>query len=544
MAESACAVKCYLTNDKECCWSGCLLKLNNQASVVTTLAHIAFTLPCKQLRFAAARRFGTISSFLLNVDIYVKHKAKSEKVKKYSGTTIAVWKSYKLASSLREVKFTSDLLANENQSNFPDAPNCCSAHRDDSLLSWFILFSIENWGDHDVFVPHPYQISQGMTVWTYSYPFGDIDHAAFHNCASKGIISNIINDALLVVDASTLPGSHGAGVYTSNSKLIGIVICPLELKTGQMTGLTVVCCWKEVKKALMDQTNFFKSPVGGSRLISNIRSEINGLNGFCFSVEVVCLRHSRGWGSGVIVAVDASKKGSKFYIATCRHVVEPAKTNIIQTRLFCGSKYAVKLSSKVVYCSPKISWLDFALLEATCAHEITYKLNERLKHTTFEKDSLRFLKYASAYDIGTSVFAKGHCLFDSGSISPTVTSGIISNVLYAKRLVSMLGQGPVLIHSNCTVLDGASGGGIFSNDNWCFYGLVVNNVKELYDDDKHVLYQKINFVLPASVFMPSVISYILRTLPFSVLDRVATDEELKTQWLLQHNQSCFAKSKL
>jgi len=540
MALSSCAVKCHLVNDKDCCWSGCIVKLNNQVCVVTTIAPITVLLPCKQLNFAVAKRFDNISSFLLDVSIFVKHSVKSETLTKYSGSPVIVWKSYKLASSLREVKFSSDLLANKNQSNLPNVPTCCSTHEDDDLLSWFILFSLDNWTIFDLPKPRPCKISQGMIIWAHSFPFGDINNTAFHNCASKGIISNIINDVFVVVDACILPGSQGAGIYASNSNLIGIVICPLELKTGQLAGLTVVCSWTEVKKALTEQASAFKTP-GTSRLVLNI-FEADLVGDFCNSVEVACLSHSQGWGSGVVVAINASHHSSKCYIATCRHVVEPAKSKTIQARLFCGYKYAIKLSAKVVYSSPKGSWLDFALLEVPCDFEVASKLNGQMKNCTFEKDSQRFLKYAKVYKIGSSVFAKGHCLFESGVNAPTVTNGIISNILYAKRHEN---QNPVMVHSNCTILDGASGGGLFSNIDWCFYGLVVNNVKQLCDNDKHVLFQKINFVLPASIFMPSVMSYVLKNTRFSTFDKLSSDEILQKQWLLEHDQSAsFTNSKL
>ena len=544
MTVSACAVKCKLINDKECCWSGCLLKLNNKICAVTTIASVAFMLPCKFLNFALAQRFRNLSSFLLDVSICVQHDVKSEALVSYCGTPVAAWKSYRLANSLREVKFSSDLLANENQSVLADNPRCCSAHEDDGLLSWFVLFEVDNWGNHEVIIPKINEINQGMTIWTYSFPFGDTENAVFYNCASKGIVSNIINRTFLLIDACCLPGSQGAGVFTTNSNLIGIIICPLELKTGQLAGLTVVCAWSEVQKSLAEQTSANKS-IGFSALVSNVLRKNDDFTNASCQAEVVCLRHSWGWGSGVVVAIDTSCSSSKFYVVTCRHVVAPARNELVQTDLFCGSKFYTSLSGKVLYTTAKDTWLDFAVLEVPCSNVLAVKLYDKMKPCLVKNGSISLLKHEANYNIGTSVFAKGHCLFGNGATMPTVTKGIISNVIYVQRYKNLIGHNPILLHSNCTILNGASGGGLFCSSRWYFYGLIVNNVKQLFNDDQHVLYQKINFILPASVFMPSVGSYILRKKDFSVLNILTADDQLKKQWFLEQDQSSsFTTSKL
>ena len=539
---NACLIKAKLINDKECTWNGCLFEHDNKACVITTAVSIAMLLPCKHLKLIVSKRFKNLSSYVLDVQIGIKPEARSEKLVLFNAIIMAAWKSYKFARTLRQVKFSSEFIAGQNQSQFSDSSFCCYLHQDDDLLSWFVMLDVENFK-----ISFPWlsvnaetTLHQGMEVCSFSYPFGDDYHPSFHNCISKGIISNQINDNFLLIDACCLPGSHGAVVVTSENEMVGFVICPLELKNGQLTGMTIVCSWKEVYGSYLEQHCFEK--LAGNSVLSVNKLGDNHSKG----VEVVCLQHGRGWGSGVAVGINKDLHRSSLFVATCCHVVAPAANRRLQATLFCGTKNQVILEAKVIYSTVKDSWLDFALLEIPCKASIASKLIGQMQDCLVEKGTLSYLRYPSKYTAGTALFAKGHCLFENSCMLPTITNGVLSQALYAERYADVLNHSPVLLHTNCIVLDGASGGGVFSGDQQCFYGLIVNNVKQLFDDQKHVLYPKINFVLPSGVFMPFVVSFLLKNSSFAVLDDLALDKQLKQHWLLQCSKTIgiFFRSKL
>ena len=523
-------IKCKLINDKNCTWNCCMIQNGSQRYVVTTIAMILLSLPCKNLKNTFSKNLRDLSSLLLDVTVWIQSSNN-----KISAEFTTAWQSKRFNQIIKKVRFSSEMLSNDNGKNSNEAMACCDLHNNDELLSWFGVFSVENFNLSHWTLPNSFvNLYQGMTVWTNSFPFGDSNYEAFYNCISKGILCNIIDDVFLLIDACCLPGSQGAWVYGKNFKPLGVVIWPLELKTGQLAGMSIVCSWKEVFSSFMIQSTPLRLT-----LVNKIALEKSKIDASSKEIEVVSLRHSNGWGSGVVVMLDELSK--KIYIATCRHVVEPANNQVLCANFFCGTRMHRTTYAKVVYSSMKKSWLDFALLEVNCDCTLFSDVLQKMQNFCIKSDQIYILNYARNYQRGKSIISKGYCLFDSTAITPTITKGILSSMVFAKNNALVPKNSPILLHSNCTVLDGISGGGIFSAHDWVFYGLVVNNIKEHFDDQKCILYQNINFVLPAAVFMPTVLSYRTNKSDFSVLNRMSFDVGFQKAWLVPTHSFCVSK---
>ena len=558
MELQTCAVKCKIINDKECFWNGCIFQKKNKQFMISTIGPILMMIPCKNLVQVVKENGRNLPNFLLDLLIGIQPDAATQKRKKYRSQFIFAWRSYRFAANLEKIQFSSALLSSDTSSKEFKNMTCCDLHSDDSILSWFGLFSInfpkigvsklsfcnELFGLFSINFPKigasksPFcnELKPGLDIWTSSYPFAHFEHPAFSNCISKGIVSNVIGDCLLLIDACCLPGSHGAGVYLENSALAGIIICPIEVKNRQLAGITVVCSLKEVLQSLMEQHHAARN-IFDSTLFVN--PTVKCQSDRRYAVEVVYLRHGTGWGSGVVAAMDKTPNYQRILIATCRHVVAPARNKLAQANFFCGSEEQLSIPARIVYTSPENSWFDFALLEVHCGEKFMSKLCDQMDHYLHDLEYVSIINYARKCYQGLPIFAKGHCIFGTGDVAPTVTKGVVSSVVFAQNDL------PVLLHSNCTVLPGASGGGLFSTE-MCFYGLIVNNIKQCFEDEKHVLYPKVNFALPAAAFMSAVVSYAFGNSNFDQLDELAKDDCIQSQWNVQ-SENCsgkFVSSKL
>nr|XP_018667509.1 peroxisomal leader peptide-processing protease-like [Ciona intestinalis] len=386
-----------------------------------------------------------------------------------------------------------------------------------------------------------------MEVTTTSFPFGAETLGTFGGCVSTGIICNVVEDQLMIIDARVLPGSEGGAVISVNQDVVGIIVSPLVLKTGQLSGLSLVCEINEVLKSFRDVcykntlnsgVQFFHKTLSKGELCAEEKSgKIN-------SAGVVVLENNKGWGSGVVVAINYKlKDNASIIIATCRHVVQPVADWGVRVQ-FCSGKNQVKRNGTIIYKS-KVSWLDFALVKVDCDVTFSQRLIQdisnfiKISHTCF------VLKYETNYFKGVDVYATGHCLLEHHKNGPTITHGILSNVLYLPQNAFNTFSKAVMLQTTCIVHDGASGGAVFSKLDNKLLGLIVNNVKEVFTEERFTLYPDVNFILPAVLFMPLLCKYLLGKMNvFENLDILSESKEIQNVWFLgnsDENQKIASK---
>ncbi|XP_076808089.1 peroxisomal leader peptide-processing protease-like [Clavelina lepadiformis] len=540
-----------INSQKKYFWSGLVFGSDNDWFVISSFFPLAYILSCEELK-----EFGN-KSYKSSFDVSVKCKAhvrmSNQDYVELPAVPLLAWKCIDFANVWNRVNIKQTYGILDSEKHFQHS--CCVAHETEEFLPWFVLFQLRNANRSDAFVTrkipgckhksqrlHNIDMQQGMAIWTSSCPFGDSAMTLFHGSLSKGILCNIIKDTVYIIDAHCLPGSEGGGVYSKKFHLIGIIVCSLVLKTQQMAGVSIACSAKTLWSSLRDVLATTSCRLHKSKVLYQLlsdcyhstetdTSEVDS----CTSSkpEVVSLHHRKGWGSGVVVGIDLTKGNSYILLVTCCHVVEPGANNILHAKFYCGSKNRMTLNAHVVYCSRK-SWLDFAVLKIYCSTEIAENILSGIKTYVNKIGNMVYsVNYAVHYKKGQLVFARGHCLFETDAFQPTITHGVISSIGFSpKSFLPHISQVPILLHTTCIVHDGASGGALYSTSQNLFYGIIVNNVKETYADDKQILYPQVSFILPAQLFMPAVKGFLLNSnKTFSLLEDLASNVEISKNWL-------------
>ncbi|XP_018667509.2 peroxisomal leader peptide-processing protease-like [Ciona intestinalis] len=526
-------------------FSGTLLQQGNMNYVLTHFSPLVQFMACQDIKPLPEQNYWVpCNNDDYNVFIQCEAKAAPSPLRKLQTKPLLAWNASKFEEVLDRI------LASANVPYAgKDDITCCTVHKDNTFLSWFLLLEVK----HTNLVAQPKykfgrslrSVYQGMEVSTTSFPFGAETLGTFGGCVSTGIICNVVEDKLMIIDARVLPGSEGGAVISLNEEFIGIIVSPLVLKTGQLSGLSLVCEINEVLNSFQDVCNkntvnsgvqFFHKTLGKRELCLEEKSgKINS--------GVVVLENNKGWGSGVVVAITYHNDNASIVIATCRHVVQPVADWGVRVQFYSG-KNQVKRNGTVIYKS-KVSWLDFALVKVDCDVTFSKHLIQDMNNLIKISDKCFVLKYETNYSKGVDVYATGHCLLEHHKNGPTITHGVLSNVLYLPQNAFNTFSKAVMLQTTCIVHDGASGGAVFSKLDNKLLGLIVNNVKEVFTEDRFTLYPDVNFILPAVLFMPLLCKYLLGKMnAFEYLDDLSESKEIQNVWFLgnsDENQKIASK---
>jgi hypothetical protein len=70
----------------------------------------------------------------------------------------------------------------------------------------------------------------GEDIYTINSNLAVISSTRFSRTYAKGVISNIMNDDIVLIDVGLLPNSHGSIVYKSNGNIFAILLPILNIK--------------------------------------------------------------------------------------------------------------------------------------------------------------------------------------------------------------------------------------------------------------------------------------------------------------------------
>lgn len=289
-----------------------------------------------------------------------------------------------------------------------------------------------------------HSLRKAESVYTVTTPFGNDAFFATHN---DGIISNLINDSLMILSLPLVQGCEGAGVFSRN-KLIGVVLgSSFNWKKSNVV-LTLAVRFDVVLRAITNQREKFRS--------TDIASNFNNFKG---ERSVVLVDAGNSWGCGTLI-----KFRGKWAVITCAHVIEDANEHEIRVKWRSGT-----YKPRVIYKNPHSNKAyDIALLSAPL--------------DASETDFVPLAKYKPV--VGSRVYCVGFPLVPSlaqqNHFSPFIFDGIVTK------------YSPGMMYTDCIVQAGQSGGPIFDLDARLL-GICVSNTK---DEVKGHIFPSLNMAVP------------------------------------------------
>ena len=533
---------CGSKNASSDVWSGIIVGKCNEYYVLTQFSPFTKFMSCEM----ATGFQNKASHAFINPDEVMANCTVSNGYFTHQVMPVFAWKSMKFCESVKKLLSSMNLVGEKNDTY---EKKCCDAHYSLDFLAWFLIFHVQETETlhmpASITLHHALEVHQGMTVWCNSYPFGHTASVIFRGCISRGIVCNHINDVILLTDACCLPGSEGGVLCTADGLMVGMVVTPLVLKSGELTGLSIACSASELKASLLKSEVM---PNGTYTLFKSCNLDLLTEN--CPSQNpyagenVVVLRHMKGWGSGVVVAINVRSKCSDVYVATCSHVVTATKRSSLFVKMSNDYTHGQFIKAKILYISKK-EWFDFALIKIVVNRKTATNILLHLQGCLQQiKDDIHVAKYVESYEKGSNVLAVGHCLFENLDIPPTATCGVLSNVAFAEGESQV---NAVLLYSSCIVHDGCSGGALILDAyKPSLLGLIVNNVKETQSGSQQILYPQISFGLPAALFMPSIVDYLCNSHmgAFDALDNIACTKQYADLWKMDAASEENLKCKL
>lgn len=519
---------------------------------ITSLSPLIDLFSCDQLNKFNDEAINHLSPNLFNIKLHFSKPGHNScgvndllnviEINQDDKNVISVWKSECLDNVL-------SCLVLKNQ----ETKLCCHLHGSSKFYSWFLLINVGksksnafDFWKYLSFKKSRLSIKKGMEVYTSSFPFNTTESLIFHDCISKGIICNIIQGSIIITDARCLPGSEGGALYSSKN-LIGIIISSIILISGGQTGFSIVCLLNEVKSSYIKKAlhkRWFLENLPLKKVFKQANFPDVHFDKIGYGPNVVVVTTISSWGTGVLAGIKSNFNGFLLTVVTCKHVVKDSlDTEKVKCSIINEQNESFDMNGYVVYKSNS-HWLDFAVVIIKCSTQVGQKLLLSSKqHMNYIGDNSYLLSYEKFYFPKQEVLVKAYTLFD-GSKPPFITKGIISKVAYAHNCDSILGNLPVLIHSTCIVLSGASGGAFLSKKSLKLLGLVVSNVKEVIGDSS-VLYSNISFILPAVVFMPAVTDLIKGNINwYSAINKIGENFEGDRLWNLKNSENSFFNPKL
>ncbi|KAL5006827.1 hypothetical protein ScPMuIL_015633 [Solemya velum] len=376
------------------------------------------------------------------------------------------------------------------------------------LLSCFVLLKTSQNSSSYLPLRSALETRVGDRVEICSTPFGSLNPDVFLNSRSSGIISNLAgeNNVLILTDARCIPGSEGAGLFTSSGNtthsLTGMIIAPVCWKNNEWVGLALACSLSEVLKSLDDvwDYNFEHHTVPADILNEQITWEGCSCSVVSHAARCVPLVSvGNKWGSGVVVDRQLG------LVLTCSHVIRGSEKSPVELYSVNQSKHPVSTVATVLYKTPSGGQFDLAVLSVECDWSGTH-LN-LCQEEVCEGDTVTV--------IGHALFPKNH------SLGPMVTSGIISKIV-------KIGGTTVMLQTTCAVQAGASGGAVIDRQGR-LVAIVVCNAK---DDDTGASYPHVNMCVPVSAILPVLQDFITSRDPGVLRNLCVISPALRRLWTL------------
>ena len=515
-----------LETEKTIAWSGTVITKENALFLLTTFHPLTNLLTTEQLCSLDNNCTSSLPAKLLRLKTSIttsSQKDDKNKTKLISNMLIHNDSSFLFKSQRLEN------ILKKNLSMLDDQKNTCFHETYLKFFSWFVIIKLTA-VTCNIISDSFYSCKQvssnlciGKTVKTMSFPFGSDNTKVFDGCCSKGIVSNIIDDALIVTDARCLPGSEGGLIYKGD-EFFGIIVSPLYIESGQLSGFSIGCTGYEVQKCLKSEFS-----------VDYLREKYSLHNSLSLNVTktgpmVVKVKTGLTLGTGVVCGIKFNESQSNIYIVTCNHVVlNTALYNTLGCFFTTENKTIISSVATVIYKS-KSKYFDLAILYFKLP-----KIRGKSIISTFSswfkeiENNTFIINYAENYSICDKVFAKGHAFFDR-YVPPFVSCGVISKVVKFDSTNIKALNSAGLIHTTCNVVKGISGGALYLQDKPVFLGIVVCNVDEV-QNEKVIQYPNISFILPSQLFMPSVQNLVLgQSKWISTLDEVSVDLNFNQTW--------------
>ena len=525
-----------LKTEKNVTWSGIIIAKEKELYLLTTFHPLTSLLTTQQLSALDDSSTNNLPTNLLRLKTSITtlnqedNKNKSKLISSmvvYNDSSI-LFKSLRLENILKE-----------NMSMLDDQKNSCFDESYLRFFCWFVIIKLttESCSLDSFSVGNSKNLSNnlytGKTVKTMSFPFGSDHTKVFQGCCSKGIVSNLIDNTLIVTDARCLPGSEGGLIY-KDKEFFGIVISPLYVESGQLSGFSIGCTGYEVFKCLDAEINV-NSLSKKQSLYNNLSPSVRETGPM-----VVKIKTGSTLGTGVVCGIKFDESQSIIYVVTCNHVVINTDLDKTLGCFFTSENNTVISSVATVIYKSKSKYFDLAILHFRLpVTKGKYVLSsyspwfKKIKKNTF------MINYSSNYFTCDKVNAKGHAFFDR-YVPPFVSCGIISKVVKFDSTNTKAKSMAGLVHTTCNVVKGISGGALYLQEKPTFLGIIVCNIDEV-QDEKVILYPNISFVLPSQLFMPAIQQLLFGQSKWIItLDEISFDYNFEQTWKI-FNASVLSK---
>ncbi|ESP02417.1 hypothetical protein LOTGIDRAFT_172074 [Lottia gigantea] len=330
-------------------------------------------------------------------------------------------------------------------------------------------------------------------------PFGNLSPEVFMNSWSNGIVSNVYGkrNCLLLTDARCVPGTEGGGVYTIENgirKLSGVVVCSLCWKNNEWVGLSIICSIQEILDTLNRKLSVI---IPASSKQSLQRHDLSNAAVKATLKRIVLVKVGTSWGSGILININP------VLVLTCNHVVKDSSSPVhVKIGINCPL-----LKANIVYQHQQGVQFDVALLH---------------KQKKCRISNQEQLEIASPTE-GEAVLAIGYGVFSYDyNIQPSITSGIISKVLY-------FNSSPVLVQTTCAIHPGASGGALI-NQSGQLLGIIVSNTKDI---ETGASFPHISLCIPVITIWPAIKQYLLTSDITSLNSLQVNNRYIRDVWSLE-----------
>ena len=293
------------------------------------------------------------------------------------------------------------------------------------------------------------QLHVGQDVYLYGTPFGSTLPDVFLNSVTKGIISIILDDVILLTDARYVVGVEGGALFVKKQSkiiLVGIVISPL---TSSLLGLTIVASIQSIvesfQPSLFDWCHHLFP--WSSTIITPPSLEKHVLP------SIVAVETGARRGSAVII-----DENSKLAL-TCSHVLSNKQDSLTVT---LSNK---KCTANVLWASalPDIALLKLNTSEKLCAlHGLSSTL-------------------PSPSD-GSNVFVIGYpqlCGGGDNFLSPVSTHGVVAKRICCHDDDSKTTEVfPVMLQLTAPIWGGSSGGAVVCAQSGRLVGIATSTIRD------------------------------------------------------------------
>jgi S1-C subfamily serine protease len=349
-------------------------------------------------------------------------------------------------------------------------------------------------------------------------PYGIFAPYAFFNTYVRGLVAAVVptqasssdttrESALLLLDATLLPGTEGAPLYDQRGALMALVLPPLR-KRGVAGEMAIAVPMEAVLRQLtafrQPSAHLVPGPVAGTPQFPLLESLPAPVGDALHSLA--CVQIGDHWASGVILGRE--------YVITSAHLLQPF---LLEPKL----RGPVRVQPGVVVLLPatpvrrrnrphELSGDGWLSLEAT----VEYKSNAtdiallRLRLPLAEEEFRRPRPASQPVTEGERIYVLGYPSFPpSTALPPAFTSGLITRLLHGENGLTCILTSAVIVAGNS--------GGMLLNRSGELLGIVTNNLRE---KSGHLI-PTLNFTLPLRRLQP-ILRYVSGAATAGVLEEL------------------------